>query len=212
MKNQSYLYTLIALLCLTTLPSHAQAPNRFAFGIKGGLNHMNTQLIREPSNFAIYLEGVRSANGHQAGLWGTFPLGRWLFVDADLGYLQKGHRQTILGANPIVANNNYRYLNASSRLGFMYKGAFVSVGPEANVLLSREVTPWKEAQAAEWAVNARVGYQYRRIRAELFYSKSINEYEQKIWNAEKQYKTLFYGKTIGVSVGIKLFEGKARKR
>jgi hypothetical protein len=211
MKISQLQYIVAVLLCIVALNGHTQAPGRVAIGIKGGIHQMTTRLVRQPQNFSLYLEGVRGANGRQVGVWATLPIGRWLFVDTDLAYQQKGHQLYIPGTDTVVADNYYRYLSVSSRLGYMYKGAFISVGPEANVLLSKNVKPWNETPVIEWAINARLGYQYRRLRAEVFYSKGLNPYERKTWDAEKGYATLFYGNTIGVSVGIRLFEGKARK-
>jgi len=40
----------------------------------------------------------------------------------------------------------------------------------------------------------------------MIYTKGMNHYEQKTWNTQAGSKTLFYGKTVGISLGIKLFE------
>ena len=211
MKKQcSFLIAVVWLIIAQQ--SQAQIPKRFAFGLKAGLNNMNTQLVKQPRNYFGNLAGVRGASGLQVGVWGTIPLNRWLFIDTDLGFIQKGHQLYIPSTDTIVANNNYRYLNLGTRLGATYKGLFVSVGPEANVLLNKDVIAWNEASSIEWGVNARLGYQYRRLRAEVFYSKALTVYEQKTWNVENQYKTLFYSKTIGFSLGIQLFNKKESKK
>jgi hypothetical protein len=214
MKNQCRAFVFASVAYLSGCGYvYAQISEKFAFGVKAGANHLNTRLVNQPRDLIIRLEGVYDANSFQAGVWGTIPINRWLFIDSDLGFIQKGHDlRTLPPDDKPVAINRYSYLNLSPRLGVTYKGAFVSVGPEVNVLVAKDVRPWKEADKVEWNLNARLGYQYRRWRADVFYSRSFTQYEELIWSAENQYKTLFYGNTLGFSVGFQLLGGKPKKQ
>ena len=210
-KSCNFLIVMLSLL--VAQQSQAQIPKTFAFGFKAGLNHMSTQLVKQPRNYIVNLGGVRNANGFQAGVWATVPLNRWLFIDTDLGFIQKGNQRY----NPpieLLGSDNYRYLNLSTRLGATYKGVFVSVGPEANVLLNKSVTfpITLDSSPVEWAVNARLGYQHRQLRADVFYSKGLSLYDKSILDVENQRGTLFYSKTIGFSLGIQLFNKKESKK
>lgn len=54
-----------------------------------------------------------------------------------------------------------------------------------------------------------MGYQYKRVRIEAFYTKALSPYEQRtfeIMGNKTQY--LFHGNTFGISLGVKLFERK----
>lgn len=210
-KNQCWVFAFfLAVYLCSCAQSYAQIDEKFAFGIKAGVNHLNTRLVQQPRDLKGQIGGVYDANGFQMSVWSTAPLSRRFFIDTDLGFIQKGH--DLRFNNALVASNRYRYFNFSPRLGATYEGIFVSIGPEVNVLVAKDVRPWKEANPVEWNLNVRFGYQYRRWRADAFFSRSFTTYEERSWDADKQYKNLFYGNTIGFSVGVRLFGGKAKKQ
>jgi hypothetical protein len=168
---------------------------------------MYTELVKEPRNFNGNLQGVRAYNGFQIGTWATTPINRRIFIDADLYFQQKGHELYNPSTNTKLADNKYFYLGFSGRIGALYKGGFISIGPEVNVLISnRNVQAWNEAKMAEWGINSRLGYEFNRFKIELFYTKGLNPYEQKTWDPQEGLKTLFYGNTIGLMLGIKMKE------
>lgn len=188
--------------------THAQIPKSFAFGIKAGGSHMNTKLVNKPSNLAFSLTGVRGAKGYQMGVWSTIPLYRWAFLDTDLSYSDNGHERYLPPTDSVIAEYRYRYVGLSVRPGVTYRGAFLSFGPEVNILTSEKTRAPAQSRPVEWRLRTHLGYQYRRIRAEVFYTKSLTPYDQNVWDAEKDYKTLFYGSNLGFSVGLMLTKPK----
>ncbi len=165
---------------------------------------MNTELANKPSNLAFTLGGVRGAKGYQMGVWSTIPLYRWAFLDTDLSYSDNGHQRYLPWSDTIIAENRYRYVGLSVRPGVTYRGAFVSFGPEVNVQTSEKINTPSQSLPIEWRLGTHLGYQYRRIRAEVYYTKSLTPYDQNVWDVEKDYKTLFYGSNLGFSVGLML--------
>jgi len=211
MKTVFSLICAFAGLLLTGTGSYAQVTDGFSFGLKAGANRMKTEIINRPSNYIIQLGGVGVSNGFQVGAWATLPVSRWLFIDTDLYFQQKENKYEDPIKDIIYGYNTYRYAGVSGRLGFMYKGAFVSVGPEVNVLLTTTLAQ-NEAQGVEWGINARLGYQYRRVRIEAFYTKALSHYEQKTFIVQgDKLQHLFYGNTLGLSLGVRLFGGKERR-
>ena len=214
MKNQCRAFVFILAVCLCGFgQGYAQIAEKFAFGIKVGGNHLNTRVVNQPRDLRLGLGGVYDANGFQMGVWSTMPINRWLFIDSDLGFIQKGHDLRLVPppTNDLVASNRYSYLNFSPRLGVTYKGAFVSVGPEVNVLVAKDVLPFREVSKIEWNLNTRLGYQYRRWRADVFYSRSFTPYGVTVLSAKDEYKYLFYGNTLGFSLGFQVFGAKRKK-
>jgi hypothetical protein len=213
MKTVFSLICAFAGLLLTGTGSYAQVTDGFSFGLKAGANRMNTKIINRPSNYNGQLRGVGVSNGFQVGAWATLPVSRWLFVDTDLYFQQRENKYEDPSNRDIVfAYNTYRYAGVSGRLGFMYKRAFVSIGPEVNVLLATKTMGQNEAQGVEWGINARLGYQYRRVRIEAFYTKALTHYEQKTFIVQgDKLQHLFYGNTLGLSLGVRLFGGKERR-
>lgn len=213
MKNQCRAFVFILAVCLCGFgQSYAQIAEKFAFGIKVGGNHLNTRVVNQPRELILGLGGVHNANGFQMGVWSTAPINRWLFIDSDLGFIKRGHDlRTFPPSEDLVASNRYSYLNISPRLGVTYKGAFVSIGPEVNILVAKDVQYWKDANKVEWNLNTRLGYQYRRWRADVFYSKALTPYEVYVLSAKDEYKYLFYGNTLGFSLGFQVFGAKRKK-
>lgn len=204
--KKAYILTLVLLaVCLTA--SHAQIPDKFAFGIKAGLNYMDTRLSQRPKNQILFLAGVRGSNGYQAGVWATWPLHKWLFLDSDLEFSNLGQERYIPRTDTVVGRNRYHYLGLSTRLGATYRGAFVSLGPQINFQINRN-TFISEPVPVFWGLNTRLGYQYRQIRAEIFYTKGLSHYDVNTWDREKDFKTLFFGNTVGFSLGWQLLGGK----
>lgn len=189
--------------------SYAQVTDRFSFGLKAGANRMSTKIINNPRSYNGQLRGISASNGFQIGGWATLPINRWLFIDTDLYFQQRENKYDSPITNDPYGYNSYNYAGVSGRLGVKHKRAFISVGPEVNVLLTKKVLSASEAPAAEWGINARLGYQYRRVRIEAFYTKALSPYEQRtfeIMGNKTQY--LFHGNTFGLSLGVKLFGGK----
>jgi len=118
--------------------SYAQIVNGLAFRIKVGLNNMSTHLVNQPST--VTLSGIKARNGFQMGIWCNAPIYRWIFAEVDWNFQQKGH--TLFepsGKHTVIANNKYNYMGLSSRVDINYKGAFISLGPEANILIHKNV-------------------------------------------------------------------------
>ncbi|WP_028667609.1 hypothetical protein [Runella zeae] len=214
MKTYKHLIYVASIGILTTLQSTAQIAKGIAFGLKGGVNQNSTTITKKPKNHIVNLGGVGVDRGFQVGGWATIRLSRWLFLDNDLHFLRRSNRYEDQFHKEIVyAINNYNYLGLGSRIGVTYKGIFASIGPELNLLLAKKVAGGSEAPALEWGINGRLGYQYKRIRAEVFYSRSLSPYEKKTWNftpTENVY-SLFMSRSIGVSVGIMLFKSKKNR-
>lgn len=206
MKNKNYLFAGI-LVALGSVCS-AQIPRTPAFGVKGGFNHMKTILVKQPKNSSLNLTGIRGAYGFQGGAWGTVPLNRWLFIEIDLDYSEKGHQRYIPRTDTVVANSRYRYVGVNPQLGVTYKGLFLSAGPEVNLLMSKSVLPPTERVPVVWALTTRLGYQYRKLRAEFFYTRGLSSYDENIWDEVQDIRTLFHGRSVGFSVGLQLVGGK----
>ncbi|TDB59554.1 hypothetical protein [Arundinibacter roseus] len=209
MKKACITTFVILVICHTY--SHAQIPDKFAFGIKAGLNYMDTRLAQRPKNQILYLTGVRGSDGYQAGVWASLPIRKWIFLDTDLEFSNLGQERYIPRTDTVVGRNRYHYLGLSTRLGATYRGAFVSLGPQINLQLNRN-TFISEPVPVFWGLNARMGYQYRQIRAEVFYTKGLSHYDVNTENKELGRKILFFGKTVGFSLGWQLLGGKKDSR
>jgi hypothetical protein len=208
MKSKGYLLTvLLVVLCSV---SNAQIQNSPAFGIKGGFHHMETILVKQPKNYLPNLIGIRGAYGFQGGVWGTVPLNRWLFVEVDLDFSEKGYQRYIPRTDTVVANSRYRYLGVNPQLGITYKGFFLTAGPEVNFLVSKSVLPPTERVPVVAGLTTRLGYQYHKLRAEVFYSRGLTMYDRNTWDEIQKIRTLFYGRSVGLSVGVQLAGGKRK--
>lgn len=209
MKARTY-YFLWIILLFTSTEICAQMREGISFGVKVGMHQTSTRITNKPSNFLYQLSGIGSFNGFQIGGWSKIPINRRLFIDTDLGFYQKGNRyQDPNNKDIIFATNKYNYIGLSGRFGGIYKGVFISLGPEVNVLTSKKVMGQSEANSTEWGINARLGYQYKRYRIETFYSKSLTPYDQRTFEIMKdEVKHLFSSQTIGIVLGVKLFEQK----
>lgn len=200
--NPTYLF---ASLLFTSIISYAQVTEKPLFGLKAGANYMITKIINNPRSYDGQLRGIGGSNGFQVGAWAMLPINRWLFVDTDLYFQKRENKYENPITNDPYGYNSYHYLGVSGRLGAKYKKFFISIGPEVNLLLTKKVIGASEAPAAEWGINARLGYQYKRVRIEAFYTKAISPYEQRtfeITGNKTQY--LFHGNTLGLSLGVKL--------
>lgn len=209
MKTTFSSICVFVILSFSGTVNYAQVTDRFSFGLKAGANRMITKIINNPRSYNGQLRGISASNGFQIGGWATLPLNRWLFVDTDLYFQQRENKYDNPVTKDIYGYNTYSYAGVSGRLGAKYKRAFISVGPEVNVLLTKKMLVPSEAPAAEWGINVRLGYQYNRVRIEAFYTKALSPYEQRtfeIMGNKTQYR--FYGNTLGLSLGVKLFGGK----
>ncbi len=212
MKTVFNLMCAFAGLLFTSTVSYAQVADKPSFGLKAGANRMITKINNNPRSYNGQLRGISASNGFQIGGWATLPINRWLFMDTDLHFLQRENKYDSPISNNPYGYNSYNYAGVSGRLGVKHNRAFISVGPEVNILLTKKVLGESEAPAAEWGINARLGYQYKRVRIEAFYTKALSPYEQRtfeIMGNKTQY--LFHGNSFGLSVGVKLFEWKEPK-
>lgn len=212
MKNITNLIYVASIGILTTIQSAAQIAEGIAFGLKGGVNQNSTTIVKKPRNLSLTLTGIGNEDGFQAGGWATIRLNRWLFIDNDLYFLRRGNRYEDPFHKEIVfAINKYNYIGLGSRIGITYKGIFASVGPELNFLISdkTKMLGAEELQKLEFGINGRLGYQYKWVRAEVFYSRSLSPYDLRIVHSiPEKPRYLFMSRSIGVSVGIMLFKSK----
>ncbi|MFN4145184.1 MAG: hypothetical protein ACK4GN_05115 [Runella sp.] len=197
-------------LCCCFGTTLAQSDKTWQIGIKASILQTNTRLVKQPKNSIFNLRGIGSDYGFQAGLWGYKSLSKWLMLENDLYYQQRRHR--MLNPNNVELRKNiYDYIGLSSRVGVKYRGVYASFGPELNLLVNKDVKPWTEAPRAELGLNMRLGYQYRFLKIEAFYSHALTPYEQSIELREENVKTLFYGNNLGLGIGVSLHSFKKKK-
>jgi hypothetical protein len=197
-----FLLTSIFLLCLFNA-------NTQSLSLKAGGNFNRTIRSSDPGIPGFTFEDFSPKNGFQAGLNYKHPVYKSFFIDAEVGYLNKGHIKRASRTSTV----DYNYLTFTPSVGLNLPFGFsIKVGLGINYLLNVKGDILGAAvggtiDKSEYALTTVLAYNYKRFGLELSHSNNTKAMQRFEFSGIK-YEN--YHEWYAASLSFQLFKKQAK--
>ena len=163
---------LIILLFLTFCTSNTFAQS---LTLKVGGNYNRTIRAADPEIPHFTYDDFSPKSGYQAGLTYKYPLRKSFFIDAEVGYLSKGHERIVGWPRKLANSVDYNYLTFMPSVGYnLPLGFSLKAGIGINYLLNSPKFTEGTIDKMQYALSTVLAYKYKRFGAEISYNKNIH--------------------------------------
>jgi hypothetical protein len=143
--------------------------------------HFNRTIQKStPEIGSFTFDDFSPKNGYQLGLIYKQPLIKSFFLDAEIGYLNKGHVRVVPQQAGGTRTYNYNYVTLTPAIGYDLPFGFSLKGGIGinRLLTTSSVFPLGVVEKTEYALSTVLSYNYKRMGLELSHSNSIKPIQE----------------------------------
>jgi Outer membrane protein beta-barrel domain len=168
MKKMKFFLTLISLIW------SLQNATSQSLTLKVGANFNRTIRAADPDIPNLTVDDFSPKNGYQAGLIYKHPLYKSFFVDAEVGYLNKGHERRFPRTRELLNTVNYNYLVLTPSVGCDLPFGFsLKMGLSINYLLNTPKFTFGDIDRTQYALSTTLAYNYKRFGLEISHNNNV---------------------------------------
>lgn len=196
---------LIILLSLVFCTSNTLAQS---LTLKVGGNYNRTIRAADPEIPHFTYDDFSPKKGYQAALTYKYSLRKSFFIDAEVGYLNKGHERIVGWPRKLRNTVDYNYLTLTPSIGYDLPFGFsLKAGLGINYLLNNPKFTEGTIDKTQFTLSTVLAYNYKRFGVEITYNKNIRAIHR-FESAEQKFEN--YHEWYAASLSFDIFKKRIK--